>query len=180
MGFQGLSKWCLSHLRCAPRLHARAIPLLDLYQWPQWWNQVQSVPLCWQHHFILCHWGPYWLHPTTGWPGQGAIRPQSSQLAEPLWTDHYLNSGSSVRELISTPPPPTQQQTNKKRRQGMVQHSPQILGSQDSLLVRALDSWSKGCEFEGSVSGEFSSPELTLCANSYLVSILTLCYCSGT
>ena len=28
--------------------------------------------------------------------------PQSSQLAEPLWTDPGLNSGISVRELIST------------------------------------------------------------------------------
>ena len=29
-------------------------------------------------------------------------RPQSSQLAEPLWTDPSLKSGISVRELIST------------------------------------------------------------------------------
>ena len=32
----------------------------------------------------------------------GNTRPQSSQLAEPLWTDHGLKSGISVRELIST------------------------------------------------------------------------------
>ena len=31
----------------------------------------------------------------------GNIRPQSSQLAEPLWTDPSLKSGISVRELIS-------------------------------------------------------------------------------
>ena len=32
----------------------------------------------------------------------GNTRPQSSQLAEPLWTDRGLKSGVSVRELIST------------------------------------------------------------------------------
>ena len=32
----------------------------------------------------------------------GNIRPQSSQLAEPLWTGPGLKSGISVRELIST------------------------------------------------------------------------------
>ena len=32
----------------------------------------------------------------------GNARPQSSQLAEPLWTDPGIKSGISVRELIST------------------------------------------------------------------------------
>ena len=32
----------------------------------------------------------------------GKTRPQSSQLAEPLWTDPGLESGISLRELIST------------------------------------------------------------------------------
>ena len=32
----------------------------------------------------------------------GNIRPQSSQIAEPLWTDPGLKSAISVRELIST------------------------------------------------------------------------------
>ena len=32
----------------------------------------------------------------------GNIRPQSSQLAEPLWTDPGVNSGISLCELIST------------------------------------------------------------------------------
>ena len=32
----------------------------------------------------------------------GNIRPQSSQLAEPLWTDHGINSGICVFDLIST------------------------------------------------------------------------------
>ena len=39
----------------------------------------------------------------------GNIRPQSSQLAEPLWTDSGLKGGSSVRELIST---------SKKKKEG--------------------------------------------------------------
>ena len=33
----------------------------------------------------------------------GNIRPQSTQLAEPLWTDHGIKRGISVHELISTP-----------------------------------------------------------------------------
>ena len=37
-------------------------------------------------------------------------RAQSSQLAEPLWTDRGVNSGISVRELISG-------EKHKKRRQ---------------------------------------------------------------
>ena len=32
----------------------------------------------------------------------GNTRPQSSQLAEPLWTDPGVKSGITVRELIST------------------------------------------------------------------------------
>ena len=32
----------------------------------------------------------------------GNIRPQSSQRAEPLWTDPGIKSGISVRELVST------------------------------------------------------------------------------
>ena len=32
----------------------------------------------------------------------GNIRPQSSQLAEPLWTDPDLKSGISVHEIVST------------------------------------------------------------------------------
>ena len=57
---------------------------------------------------------------------QGNTRPQSSQLAEPLWTDPCLNSGISVRELIST-------QKKKEESAGgklMVEHSPKILASE--------------------------------------------------
>ena len=42
------------------------------------------------------------------------IWPQSSRLAEPLWTDPALKGGISVRELIST-----QKKKKKRRRQGM-------------------------------------------------------------
>ena len=57
----------LSHLRYTPRLCPRAIPPLDLYPQPQWWNQVQSVHLCsWYYSPLSCQ-DPYWLHPTTGW-----------------------------------------------------------------------------------------------------------------
>ena len=51
-------------------------------------------------------------------------------------------------------------------------------------LFTTMDSWPKGCELWfrilAGVVGEFSSPELTLCAVSYLVSIPPPCYHSGT
>ena len=43
-------------------------------------------------------------------------RLQSSQLAEPLWIDPGLKSGTGVRELIPTPPTPTK--TKKKMQAG--------------------------------------------------------------
>ena len=46
----------------------------------------------------------------------GNIRLQSSQLAEPLWTDPGIKSGVSVRELISTL---KKKEEEKKRRPGM-------------------------------------------------------------
>ena len=45
----------------------------------------------------------------------GNIRPQPSQLAEPLWTDSGPKSGISVHELIST----TKKTKKTKRRRGM-------------------------------------------------------------
>ena len=45
----------------------------------------------------------------------GNIQPQSSQLAEPLWTDPGLKSEISVRELISA----TEKNKIKKRWRGM-------------------------------------------------------------
>ena len=44
----------------------------------------------------------------------GNIRPQSSQLAEPLWTDPSIKSGISVRELIFK-----SKKKKKRRRPGM-------------------------------------------------------------
>ena len=53
----------------------------------------------------------------------GNTQPQSSQLAEPLWTDPRLKSGISVLELIST----SKEEKKKKGAGGecMVEHSPQ-------------------------------------------------------
>ena len=54
-------------------------------------------------------------------------------------------------------------------------------GSQDSLLVRVPQAQSKGCEFESWQEWWVNFPlELTLCADSYSVSILPLCYRNGT
>ena len=50
-----------------------------------------TMPLC-RHSVGTCH----------EMSSSGNTRPQSSQLAEPLWTDRGLKSGISVRELIST------------------------------------------------------------------------------
>ena len=50
---------------------------------------------------------------------------QSSQLAEPLWTDPGLKSGISLRELIST---------SKKKNAGgewIVEHSPKFLAREE-------------------------------------------------
>ena len=44
------------------------------------------------------------------------IQLQSSQLAEPLWTDPGLNSGISVRELISTLKKKTQEKSHHHHR----------------------------------------------------------------
>ena len=54
-------------------------------------------------------------------------------------------------------------------------------GEQGKLVRRVPDLWSKGLRFwipAGAV-GEFSSPELTLCADSYSVSVPPQCYHSG-
>ena len=47
----------------------------------------------------------------------GNIRPQSSQLDEPLWTDPGLKSGLSVRELISTSKKKKKRRKEKKERE---------------------------------------------------------------
>ena len=43
----------------------------------------------------------------------GNIRPQSSQVAEPLWTDPGIKRGISVRDLISTLKQDQQQQEKR-------------------------------------------------------------------
>ena len=48
----------------------------------------------------------------------GNIRPQSSQLSEPLWTDLGVKSGISVLELISTPPPKKKKKKKKNTQAG--------------------------------------------------------------
>ena len=55
-------------------------------------------------------------------------------------------------------------------------------GSRDSLSVRVPASWSKRREFESRQERweNFSSPESTLCADSYSVSVLPPCYRGGT
>ena len=47
---------------------------------------------------------------------EGNIRPQSSQLAEPLWTDPGLKSGISVRKLISTLKEKEKKKKEKKKK----------------------------------------------------------------
>ena len=57
----------------------------------------------------------------------GNARSQSSQLAEPLWTDPGLKSGISLRELIST--------LNKK----IVEHSPKILAREEKATIVTIN-----------------------------------------
>ena len=66
----------------------------------------------------------------------GNIQPQSSQAAEPLWTDPGIKSGISVRELISTPP---KKKRKKKAKTGnMVKHSPKLLASEEKATTMLL------------------------------------------
>ena len=53
----------------------------------------------------------------------GNLRPQLSQIAEPLWTDSCIKSGFSVRELIST------------GGESMVKHSPKIFASEEKATM---------------------------------------------
>ena len=58
---------------------------------------------------------------------------------------------------------------------------PYCTTEEQGLLVRAPDSWSKGCEFESRQERleKFSSSELTLCADSFSMSVPPPCYRSG-
>ena len=64
----------------------------------------------------------------------GNTRPQSSQLAEPLWTDPDIKSGISVHELIST----SKTKTEKRRRGMMAEHSIKILASEEKKKTLIL------------------------------------------
>ena len=62
------------------------------------------------------------------------IRPQSSQLAEPLWTDPDIKSGISVRELIST------QKKKKRKKEAQAGNEwsnilPKILASEETATL---------------------------------------------
>ena len=64
----------------------------------------------------------------------GNIWPQSSQFAEPLWTDPGIKNGISVRELIST------SKKNKKKKQAQAGNEwwtilPQILAIEDKATA---------------------------------------------
>ena len=63
---------------------------------------------------LSTHGGGAYQETTSHETHQGTLS-QSSQLAEPLWTDPGLKSGISVRKLIST----LRQKERKKHRQGM-------------------------------------------------------------
>ena len=61
---------------------------------------------------------------------QGTLN-QSSQLAEPLWTDPGIKSGTSVRELKSPPP----KKKEGMRRWGVNDHFPKILTSEEKTTT---------------------------------------------
>ena len=58
------------------------------------------------------------------------IRPQSSHLGEPLWTDSGIKKGISVCELISA-----SKNKTKKGRRGINGHSPIILASDEEATT---------------------------------------------
>ena len=76
----------------------------------------------------------------------GNIRPQSSRLAEPVWTDPGIKSENSARELIST--------LKKKNSAGgkwRVDHSPQTLTNEKkattmlaNFVRTAMTGWVEG------------------------------------
>ena len=66
----------------------------------------------------------------------GNTRPQSSQLAEPLWTDLGVKRGISARKLISS-----KKKKKSAGRERMVEHCPKIFGSEEkatTMHARAL------------------------------------------
>ena len=82
----------------------------------------------------------------------GNIRPQSSQLTEPLWTDPGIKSGISVHELIPTLEKKKTAQVGNK----MVQHSPKILTSEEKATTTVCE------RVHTSLSLSLSVPPLSL------------------
>ena len=102
-----------------------------------WQNSQTELTMLSRHNV-----GTYHGHkPTRNLSGN--IRPQSSQLDEPLWTDPGLKSGISVHKLISTLQQTNKQKTERKKGTGkewIVNHSPKY------LHVRKKSSSSSQCE----------------------------------
>ena len=81
----------------------------------------------------------------------GNIRPQSSQLAEPLWTDSSISSGISVREQISASKWKKKKSSGRER---MVEHSPKSPRKRGKSQ-QTLELWeSKPYRRRGSGSGD--------------------------
>ena len=68
----------------------------------------------------------------------GNIRSQSSQLAEPLWTDPGLKSGINVRELISALKKEREAETERQR-QTEAQAGNELL----NILPKSSHAWKK-------------------------------------
>ena len=102
--------WCLFYPRVNAVARKRPRPFYRKYRW-----RVTPKHVC-TRDSTKSEWAEYAAvqaqcgnsHATR----QGALG-QSSQLAEPLWTDPGLKSGISVRKLIST-----KKQTNKQTQAG--------------------------------------------------------------
>ena len=58
-------------------------------------------------------------------------RSQSSQLAKPLWTDHGIKSGISVRELISTKKNKNKKHEKRSGGEWIVEHFPKIFARKE-------------------------------------------------
>ena len=97
--------WCPFHLRVTTVAYER----------PWWFRQKCRWQVTPKHTYTLDPMKSEWVDyaAVQAWfgnlSGNGLkrnlswnIRPQSSQLAEPLWTDPGIKSGIGVRELIST------------------------------------------------------------------------------
>ena len=65
----------------------------------------------------------------------GNTQPQSSEFAEPLWTDPGLNSGINVRELISTSKKKKKERKRSAVGELMVQPSPKIMTSEEKATT---------------------------------------------